>query len=99
MQVTIIGVSTEPVETLCSFADEAKIPYILLSDFDRQASKAYGTLVDEIAGLTMVTRPSMFVINKEGKITFKWIHDEQTPLPDSDLIIDHISRTENGPSN
>ncbi|MHA2433486.1 MAG: redoxin domain-containing protein, partial [Candidatus Thorarchaeota archaeon] len=66
VEVTIVGVSTEPVEALCTFADEGNIPYILLSDFDRQVSNAYGTLTEKLAGLTMVTRAGLFVIDKEG---------------------------------
>ncbi|MFW9965683.1 MAG: peroxiredoxin family protein [Candidatus Thorarchaeota archaeon] len=91
VEVTVVGVSTEPVETLCTFVEQAKIPYILLSDFDRQVSKAYGTLAERIAGLTMVTRAGVFVIDKKGKIAYKWIHDEQSPAPDADQIVDLIS--------
>jgi peroxiredoxin len=98
VEVTIVGVSTEPIETLCTFADEGNIPYILLSDFDRQVSNAYGTLTEKLAGLTMVTRAGLFVIDKEGKTAFKWIHDEQSPVPDADQIVDLISRLQNEPS-
>ena len=98
VEVAIVGVSTEPVEALCTFADEENIPYILLSDFDRQVSKAYGTLVDRIAGLTMVTCAGLFVIDTKGRIAYKWIHDEQSPVPDADQIVDLISELQSKPT-
>ncbi|MHA1960921.1 MAG: peroxiredoxin family protein [Candidatus Thorarchaeota archaeon] len=98
MEVAIIGVSTEPVEALCTFVDEEHIPYILVSDFDRQVSNTYGTLTDKIAGLTMVTRASVFVIDTKGRIAYKWIHDEESPIPDADQIVDLISKIQSDPS-
>ena len=98
VEVTIVGVSTEPVEALRTFADEENIPYILLSDFDRQVSKAYGTLVDRIAGLTMVTCAGVFVIDTDGKIAYRWIHDEKSPVPDADQIVDLISKLRSEPT-
>jgi peroxiredoxin len=98
VEVTIVGVSTEPMEALCTFADEENISYTLLSDFDRQVSKAYGTLVDRIAGLTMVTCAGLFVIDTDGRIAYKWIHDETSPVPDADLIVDLITKLRSEPT-
>ncbi len=97
VEVTIVGVSTEPVEALCTFVEEENIPYILLSDFDRQVSKAYGTLVDRINGLTMVTCAGIFLIDTDGRIAYKWIHDENSPVPDADEIVDLISELSSEP--
>jgi peroxiredoxin len=97
MEVAIVGVSTEPVEALCTFVDEQHIPYILLSDFDRQVSTIYGTLTDRIAGLTMVTRLGLFVIDTKGKIAYKWIHDEEGLLPDADQIVGLVSKLQSEP--
>ncbi|MFW9944568.1 MAG: redoxin domain-containing protein [Candidatus Sifarchaeia archaeon] len=91
VEVAIVGISTEPVEALCTFADEENIPYTLLSDFDRQVSRAYGTLVDRINGLTMVTCAGVFLIDRNGMIAYKWIHDKQSPVPDANQIVDLIS--------
>ncbi|MFW9799808.1 MAG: peroxiredoxin family protein [Candidatus Thorarchaeota archaeon] len=98
LEVTIVGVSTEPVEALCTFAEEEDIPYMLLSDFDREVSNAYGTLTDRIAGLTMVTCAGLFVIDKERKIAFKWIQHEQSTVPDADQIVDLVSKLQSEPS-
>ncbi len=98
VEVAIVGVSTEPVEALCTFAEEENIPYILLSDFDRQVSNAYGTLTERIAGLTMVTRAGLFVIDTKGRVAYKWIHDEDGPVPDADQIVDLISELKSEPT-
>ncbi len=90
MEVTIVGVSTEPVETLCTFADEENIQFTLLSDFDRQVSRSYGTLAERISNLLMVTRASIFVIDKERRIVFKWIQEESSPVPDTAKIGDLV---------
>ncbi|MGD9397035.1 MAG: redoxin domain-containing protein [Candidatus Thorarchaeota archaeon] len=95
MEVTIVGVSTEPVETLCTFADEERIQYILLSDFDRQVSRSYGTLAERISNLLMVTRPGIFVIDQERRIIFKWIQEESSPVPDITQIGDLVLKLQN----
>ncbi|UCE08994.1 MAG: redoxin domain-containing protein [Candidatus Thorarchaeota archaeon] len=92
MEVRVVGVSTEPVETLCTFSDDQHIPYTLLSDFDRHVSRAYGTLTDRIAGLTMVTRAGIFVIDTKGRIAYRWIYDEEGPVPDADQIVELVSK-------
>lgn len=95
MEVTVIGVSTEPVETLCTFAEDERVPYLLLSDFDRQVSIAYGTLAERIGALTMVTRAGVFVIDRKGRIVYRWIHDEDCEVPDIQKIVELISRLDN----
>jgi peroxiredoxin len=95
MEVTIIGVSTEPVETLYTFADEENIQFTLVSDFDRQVSRSYGTLAEKISNLLMVTRAGIFIIDKERRIVFKWIQEESSPVPDITKIGDMVLKLQN----
>jgi len=94
--ITFLGIATEPVATLKTFIEEMNIPFLMASDFDRTVSKAYGVHASEIRGLKLVARPSVFVIDQKGLIDYMWIGGEDSPLPNPDMIADHIikSRTE-----
>jgi peroxiredoxin Q/BCP len=84
--VLLFGIITEPIPTLLTFIEEEGIPFILLSDFDRLVSEEYGVLAESMDGLVYVAKPSVFVINKEGSIIYRWIGETHEVFPNLDDI-------------
>ena len=60
-----------------AWADKEKISLTLLSDLNKEVSKAYGTLLPDLIGLGSVSARAAFVIDKAGVIRYS----EQTPTP------------------
>jgi peroxiredoxin len=60
-----------------AWAQKEKINITLLSDLNKQVSKAYGTLLDDLIGLGSVSARAAFVIDRDGVIQYS----EQTPTP------------------
>jgi len=60
-----------------AWADKEKISLTLLSDLNKEVSKAYGTLLPDLIGLGSVSARAAFVIDKTGVIRYS----EQTPTP------------------
>ncbi|MGB9596136.1 MAG: peroxiredoxin [Candidatus Poribacteria bacterium] len=66
LNVVILGVSTDSIETQNKFKTEYKLPFDLLSDKEKVISKAYNVL-----GLTGITaQRKTFIIDPEGKIVY-----------------------------
>ena len=91
--VTFIGIATEPLSTLITFIEDQNIPFIMASDFDRKVSKAYGVYVDELGKLRCVARPSIIVVDTDGKIDYIWVGQDGEALPKADEVADRIIKS------
>ena len=62
----ILGVSTDTIETQIKFKKEYDLPFDLLSDYEKNISKAY-----DVLGLTGLTaQRKTFIIDPDGKIAY-----------------------------
>jgi peroxiredoxin len=53
-----------------------------LTDFNREISRAYGVLHEDLMGLKGVSKRSVFVIDKQGVVRYKWVSEDPRQLPD-----------------
>jgi peroxiredoxin len=90
LDATVIGISTEPVQALRTFAEQEEIPFNLASDFDREVAKAYGVFEEEMDGFRQVARPAVFVVSKKQRIMYRWVSEKLETLPNLDKVIDII---------
>ena len=91
--VTFIGIATEPLSTLITFIDDQKIPFIMASDFDRKVSKAYGVYADELGKLRCVARPSIIVVDTDGRIDYIWVGHDGEALPNANEIAEKVIKS------
>ncbi len=82
----IIGISVDSPFALAKFKEENNYPFDMASDFNKDVSKAYGTLYDELMGFKGVCKRSAFVINKEGKVIYAEVKEDAHDLPDFEKI-------------
>lgn len=69
LNAEILGISNDSVFTQKRFKEEQKLNFELLSDFNKETSKAYDSLYENfIFGTKGVSRRSAFVIDKNGII-------------------------------
>ncbi len=78
----VYGVSVDSPFVNVKFAKENNLPFPLLSDFNREASKAYGVLMEDLIGLKNVSMRSAFVIDRQGKIAYSWVAENPGVEPD-----------------
>lgn len=91
LNATVYGISVDTPFTLEAFAAKEGINFPLLSDFNKDASKAYDVLFPELLGLKGIAKRSAFVINKEGVITFSFSSDDAKLVPDFNAIKSALS--------
>lgn len=54
------------------FAEETAAPFAILSDFNREAGRAYDVIRPDLGGMRDVTERVVFVIDRGGTITWTW---------------------------
>ena len=67
------SVSVDSVPTLKEFKAKHSMAVDLLSDFKREASRAYGTLLEE----TFFSNRAYFLVDTDGIV--RWSHVEESP--------------------
>ena len=77
LDATVYALSVDSPFAQEAWADKEKISLTLLSDLNKEVSKAYGTLLPDLIGLGAVSARAAFVIDKTGVIRYS----EQTPTP------------------
>ena len=80
---TIYGISVDSLFTLGKFKEEQNLNFSLLSDFNKEASEAFGVLDETFAfGMKGVSKRSAFIVDQEGIIRYAEICPTPGDLPD-----------------
>lgn len=87
----VLGISVDSPFTLAKFKQDQNYQFLLLSDFNKEVSKAYGSLYEEFAfGLKGVAKRAAFVIDEESKITYAEVLEDAGSLPNFKAIDDTL---------
>ncbi|GMR11840.1 MAG: peroxiredoxin [Gemmatimonadota bacterium] len=87
LDAEVIGISVDSPFVNQKFADDCNAPFPIVSDFNKEASTAYGVLYDEFAGLRGVSKRSAFVVGRDGRISYAWVSEDPAIMPDFDAIM------------
>ena len=91
MNAQILGISVDSPFTLKKFREEYGYQFPLLSDFNKDASKAYGAFYDEfILGLKGVSKRAAFVLDENHQVIYAEVLEVATDLPDFEAIAHHV---------
>jgi peroxiredoxin len=78
--------------TLAKFDEATNFGWNLVSDFNKEIGPLYDTLNSENpSGMKGVHRRTLFVIDREGTIRYKW-ESEGGSLPNNEEILDVIRK-------
>ena len=77
LHAEVLGISVDSPFTLEVFAQKEKIAFPLLSDLNKDTTKAYDVLFQNLAGIGDTSARAVFVVDKSGTI----VYSEQTPTP------------------
>ena len=83
MNAEVLAVSVDSPFTLEEFRKQQQLPFPLLSDFNKEVSRAYGSLYEDfVMNMKGVSKRSAFVIDGKGKIRYAEVLDNAGELPD-----------------
>lgn len=92
LNTDILAISVDSPFTLGKFKEEQSYNFPLLSDFNKEVSRSYGSLYEDFAlGLRGVSKRSAFVIDKEGTVKYSEILDNAGDMPNFEKIKENLS--------
>lgn len=82
MNADVVGISVDSPWTLAKFRDEQRLPFDLLSDFNKEASRAYQTIYETYQlDLKGVSKRSAFVIDGAGIVRYAEVLESVKDVP------------------
>lgn len=88
LDATVYGISTDLPFAQNTFIQQEGLNFPLLSDFDHEAIEAYGVVLEDFYDVMTVAERAVFVVDKEGIITYRWIREDENP--DFDRLVEEI---------
>ena len=96
LDAQVVGISVNDPFSNKAFHEMNMLNFPLLCDYTRKVVDAYGVSLPDFAGLTGYTaaQRSVFVLDREGTIAYKWIADNPGIEPDYAEIEAKLSELE-----
>jgi len=85
--VQVVAVVAQPAEAVKRYIEESGLPFNILIDESRETLKAYGVWHRVGLAAWNIARPSVFLIDPQGAITYSFIADRQDEFPSHDEIL------------
>ena len=87
LNADILGISVDSPFTLAKFREDQKLPFDLLSDFNKEVSQAYDTYYETfVLNLKGVSKRSAFVIDKNGVVQYAEVLESAGDVPNFQAI-------------
>jgi peroxiredoxin len=86
LNAEVFGISVDSPFAQKAWKEKEQLNFTLLSDFNRQAVKAYGAQYENLIGLQGVAKRAAFVVDKQGKIRYAEVLENARELPNFDRI-------------
>jgi peroxiredoxin len=87
LNAEVIGISVDSLFTLEQFKKAENYNFTLLSDFNKEASRSYGSIYDQfVLGMNGVSKRSAFVVSKSGTIEYAEVLEDAGKQPNFEAI-------------
>ena len=87
MNAAVVGISIDSPFTLAKYKEVEAYQFPLLSDFNKEASQAYGAFYEEfVYNLKGVAKRAAFVIDEAGKVIYAEVLENAGDLPNFEAI-------------
>ena len=86
----MLGLSVESDRAHAAFADHLELPFLLLSDFQREVVQQFGiayTPEQPFSGMWGLSRRSVFVVDRDGIVRYTWVTDDPLVAPDVEEVL------------
>jgi glutaredoxin-dependent peroxiredoxin len=71
----VFGISVDSPFVTDKFREIERIPFPILSDFNKDVSRQYGVLHEDLMGLKGVSKRSAFVVGRDGTVKYAWVSE------------------------
>jgi peroxiredoxin len=93
--VHLYGISVDSAWCHDAWRNQLGLPdeLVLLSDFNREFGEAYGLLNNSPSGMRGILRRTVFVIDPDGTIRYRWDVPDPPRIPTADEILEVLNQT------
>jgi peroxiredoxin len=92
----LVSINTQSSRTNAVWGEHLHLPFHILSDFDGKVSERYGILLGEESYYPNASNRSIFIISKDGRITYIWVAEEPSMEPNYDEVLQKLRDTAEG---
>ena len=83
----VFGISVDSPQTLARFKEDQRLNFTLLSDFNKDVSRAYDAIYETFGlGMKGVSKRAAFVVDREGEIRYAEVLENAGEQPDFNAI-------------
>jgi len=94
LDAKVYGMSVDGPFSQQAFIQENDLNFPMLSDFDGDVIQEYGVVLDSLAGIYgPVSKRSIFVIDDDGNVSYRWVSDDPGVMPDIKEVREAVSAT------
>jgi glutaredoxin-dependent peroxiredoxin len=83
-EASVVGIAVTATFSQMAFAEHLGVSFPLLSDWGAETAEAYGVRYDVWKGHAGLAKRSLFVVDREGMIRYRWVTDDALVVPDLD---------------
>ncbi len=88
----VVAISTDSPWCLREFAEKNRLNFTLLSDYNREVITRYGIYHEEIAGLRLLAKRAVLILDQNGVLRYKWVSDDPRIEPDYEKVLRETER-------
>jgi peroxiredoxin len=92
MGAKVYGISTDTFFTLKAWGDQQKLGFPLLSDYNKEAIKAFDVVNPDMVGLKNISKRAVIVVDKSGVIQYREALDDARNEPDYGKLKDALGK-------
>jgi len=91
----VVGVSVNDPWSNKGFAEQHKLSFPLLSDYNREVVRQYNVFHNDFGGLKGYTaaKRSVFILDRNGVITYKWVTEDPGKEPPYEELKTAVAKT------
>ena len=86
LSVTVFGISADTFFSLKAWANDLKLNFLLLSDFNREVIPKYGVTNDDLYGMKGTASRALFLIDQSGIVRYREVLEEVSKEPDFEKL-------------
>jgi peroxiredoxin len=87
VRARVFGISVDALHTLARYKEDQQLNFTLLSDFNKDVSRDYGSLYEQFGyNMKGVSKRSAFVIDKDGIVRYAEVLENAGEQPDFSKI-------------
>ena len=90
LDADVLAIAVTATFSQQAFAASLGIDFPLLSDWDREVCAAYGVQYDVGKGHRGLAKRSVFVVDRDQIVRYRWVTDDALVLPDFDAVVDTL---------